>query len=287
MLYHAYEMTHAALRPYRSMALATRHMLQTPANPFADCPANRAIAAACEVFETVTKRYGKPEFGIEDVTIDGRPVPVIEEVVLSRPFGDLLHFKREPAALSKAQKKAPKVLLAAPMSGHYATLLRGTVRAMLADHDVYITDWTDAREVPLSLGHFDLDDYIEYLITFIQKIGPGANVVAVCQPGPAALAATAIMAADKDPMRPATLTLMGSPIDARKSPTTPNRLATSQPLDWFENNVIHNVPLPYPGVMRRVYPGFLQAHRLHDDEHGPACRRACEALRQPGQRRRR
>ena len=258
MLYHAYELTHAALRPYRSLAAVTRHALQAPGNPFADLPANRAVAAACEVFETVTKRYGKPEFGIDEVTIDGVRVPVREEIALERPFGALLHFIRDPDALPKAQRNAPKALLVAPMSGHYATLLRGTVQAMLKDHDVYITDWTDAREIPLTHGFFGLDDYIDYLIDFCHAIGPGANLVAVCQPGPAALAATAIMAAAKDPMRPATLTLMGSPIDTRKSPTTPNRLATSRPLEWFESNVVYNVPLPYPGVMRRVYPGFMQ-----------------------------
>ncbi|MEQ9122842.1 MAG: polyhydroxyalkanoate depolymerase [Alphaproteobacteria bacterium] len=195
---------------------------------------------------------------MDEVMVDGVAVPVREEIPVEKPFGSLLHFVRDPAALSKAQRNAPKALLVAPMSGHYATLLRGTVLAMLKDHDVYITDWTDAREVPLTEGFFGLDDYIGYLIDFVHAIGPGVNVVAVCQPGPAALAATAIMGAAKDPMRPATLTLMGSPIDARKSPTTPNRLATSRPLEWFESNVVYNVPLPYPGVMRRVYPGFMQ-----------------------------
>ncbi len=258
MLYQAYEMTHAALRPYRTMAAATRRMLQAPGNPFTDLPSNRALAAACEVFESVTKRYGKPEFGIDTVMIEGAPVPISEETILELPFGSLLHFVRDPAALPKSQLNAPKALLVAPMSGHYATLLRGTVEAMLKDHDVYITDWTDARDVPLSQGFFGLDDYIEYLITFCQTLGPDTHIVAVCQPGPAALAATAIMAAANDPMQPASLTLMGSPIDTRKSPTTPNQLATSRPLEWFEQNVVYNVPMPHPGVMRRVYPGFLQ-----------------------------
>ena len=258
MLYHAYEMTHAALRPYRNMAAATRQVLRAPGNPFADLPSNRALAAACEVFETVTKRYGKPEFGIDQVMVGDTPVPVEEEVTLRLPFGDLLHFKRDPDALPKAQANAPKALIVAPMSGHYATLLRGTVRAMLRDHDVYITDWTDAREVPLSAGFFDLDDYIDYLMQYCRALGPDVHILAVCQPGPAAIVATAIMAAAGDPMQPASLTLMGSPVDTRKSPTTPNRLATSKPLDWFEKNVVYNVPMPYPGVMRRVYPGFLQ-----------------------------
>ncbi len=258
MLYQAYELTHAALRPYRSMAAMTRRVLQTPGNPFGVWPSNRAIAAACEVFERVTRRYGKPEFGIDEVEVEGRRVGVTEENALELPFGNLLHFVREPGALPRSQKSAPKVLLIAPMSGHYATLLRGTVRAMLKDHDVYITDWTDARDIPLTAGFFGLDDFIDYIMQFVRQIGPGTHVMAVCQPGPAALAATAIMAAANDPLQPASLTVMGSPIDARKSPTTPNRLATSQPLEWFESNVVYNVPMPHPGVMRRVYPGFLQ-----------------------------
>lgn len=258
MLYHAYEMTHAALRPYRAAATATRRMLQAPTNPFTDLPGNRAMAAAFEVFEGVTKRYGKPAFGIDEVMIGDDYVPVTEETVTELPFCRLLRFKRDPAALPKSQQNAPKALLVAPMSGHYATLLRGTVRAMLKDHDVYITDWTDAREVPLGKGFFGLDDYIEYLIAFFKRLGPDLHVLAVCQPGPAALAATAILAESKDDGVPATLTIMGSPIDSRLSPTTPNVLATSRPLEWFEQNVIYNVPLPYPGMMRRVYPGFLQ-----------------------------
>lgn len=260
MLYHAYEMTRAALRPYRGIANTTRQMLQAPTNPFAMLPGNRAMAAACEVFEGVTKHYGKPEFGIDEVMVDGAiaPVSVREENAVELPFGNLLHFVRDPSGLPKAQQKAPKALIVAPMSGHYATLLRGTVRAMLRDHDVYITDWTDAREVPLTAGRFDLDDYIDYLMTFIRALGPDVHVLAVCQPGPAAIAATALLAAADDPAQPATLTLMGSPVDARKSPTVPNDLATSKPHEWFEENVVYNVPMIYPGAMRRVYPGFLQ-----------------------------
>lgn len=256
MLYQAYEMTHAALRPFRSMAETTRRMIQ--ANPLGEMPANKAVAAAFEVFETVTKRYGKPEFGIDHVTIDGTDVPVTEQIILDEPFCNLLRFRRDPNALPKKQLNAPKVLLAAPMSGHYATLLRGTVHAMLKDHDVYITDWKDAREVSLGAGFFNLDDYVSYLMKFYRELGPNLHVMAVCQPGPAALAATALLAEADDPMQPATLTIMGSPIDARLSPTTPNELATSRPLEWFEQNVVYNVPMPYPGMMRRVYPGFLQ-----------------------------
>ncbi len=258
MLYQAYELSHAAMRPYRGLAQATRKMLNAPGNPWRVMPGYKELSAACEVFEGLTKRYGKPDFGITDVMVGDVSVPVTEEIVQRLPFGSLLHFKRDPAALPKGQTNAPKALLVAPMSGHYATLLRGTVHAMLRDHDVYITDWHDARETPLANGFFDLDDYIEYLMTFIRTLGPGVNVIAVCQPGPAALAATAIMAAGNDPMQPATLTIMGSPIDSRLSPTVPNDLAVSKPYQWFEQNVIYNVPMSYPGVMRRVYPGFLQ-----------------------------
>jgi poly(3-hydroxybutyrate) depolymerase len=235
-------------------------MLQASTNPFALMPANRAMAAACEVFESVTKHYGKPDFGIDEVAVEGSsaPVPVTEVNALEMPFGNLLHFVRDQKALPKGQKKAPKVLIVAPMSGHYASLLRGTVRAMLSNHDVYITDWTDAREVPLTAGRFNLDDYVEYLMTFMRALGPDLHVMAVCQPGPAAIVATALLAEANDPAQPATLTLMGSPVDARKSPTVPNDLATSRELSWFEENVVYNVPLIYPGAMRRVYPGFLQ-----------------------------
>lgn len=260
MLYQAYEMTRAALRPYIGVANTTRQMLQAPSNPFALMPASRAIAAACEIFEGITKHYGKPDFGIDEILVKGaaKPVAVTAEIALELPFCNLLHFKRDAAALPKALKNAPTVLIVAPMSGHYASLLRGTVRAMLRDHDVYITDWTDAREVPLIHGRFDLDDYIDYLMTFMRELGPDLHVLAVCQPGPAVLAATAILAAANDPAQPASMILMGSPIDTRKSPTVPNDLATSRPLEWFEENVVYNVPVMYPGAMRRVYPGFLQ-----------------------------
>lgn len=258
MLYTAYELSHAAVRPYRNIATATRQFLQSTQNPYAEWPANRALAAACEVFESVTKRYGKPAFEINEVVIGKNVVPINEKFVMDHPFGRLLHFERDAAALPSNQKNAPKVLLVAPMSGHYATLLRGTVRAMLHEHDVFITDWIDAREVPLSEGYFNLDDYIGYLIEYCQKLGPNLHVLAVCQPGPAALAATAILSAANDPNVPASLTLMGSPIDTRKSPTIPNHLATSRDLDWFEQNVIYNVPVYYPGALRRVYPGFMQ-----------------------------
>ncbi len=257
MLYQTYQFHDDLVAPQREAARYALAMLTAQPWSFATKAAQHA-AALCEMITRFELSHVRPDFGIKKVQVGDRKVPVREEIALDLPFGNLLHFVREPAALPKSQENPPKALLVAPMSGHYATLLRGTVRAMLRDHDVYITDWTDAREVPLIAGKFALDDYIEYLITFIRAIGPDVHVVAVCQPGPAALAAAAIMAEDGDPLIPASLTLMGSPIDTRKSPTTPNELATSQPLDWFESNVIYNVPFGYPGYMRRVYPGFMQ-----------------------------
>jgi poly(3-hydroxybutyrate) depolymerase len=211
-----------------------------------------------EVFDRVTKQYVKPSFGIDTIDMAGHSVAVTEEVVHSLPFGELLHFRRDLNALPARRRSDPTVLIVAPLSGHYATLLRGTVTALLPDHEVYITDWRDAREVPLSVGGFDLDDYIDYVIGFIQHLGNDVHVIAVCQPGPAVVAATALMSAVDDPCVPSSVTLMGSPIDTRMSPTKPNELAMSKPLTWFESHVIMSVPFPNPGFMRRVYPGFLQ-----------------------------
>jgi len=255
MLYHAYEMTHAALAPMRQMARFGREALQSPANPLAESYGARVSAAGLDMFIKATQRYAKPEFGLESTLVDGVEVPVSEEVALSLPFCDLLHFKRETTV------KQQKLLIIAPLSGHYATLLRGTVKQMLPDFDIYITDWVDGRDVPLSMGGFDLDDYTDYLIQFCQKLGEdGARpaVLAVCQPGVPMLVAAALMAADGAKHRPASLTLMGSPIDTTINPKTPNELATSKPLSWFEHNVIKRVPWPNAGFMRRVYPGFLQ-----------------------------
>jgi poly(3-hydroxybutyrate) depolymerase len=259
VLYHAYEMTHAAVTPFRAAAQMGAQALRNPGNPMSATLGFRATAAAFEMFVNATRRYGKPEFGIESVEISGETAPLVEEVVLRKPFCNLLRFRRK-GALAEARND-PKVLMLAPMSGHFATLLRGTVEAMAPEHDVYITDWIDARNVPLSQGRFDLDDYIDYLIefcAFLSADGERPAVMGVCQPGVPALAATALMAADKAPHRPASLVLMGSPIDTRVSPTEPNVLATTRPLSWFEKNVITTVPFPNPGFMRRVYPGFLQ-----------------------------
>jgi len=212
----------------------------------------RTLAASYELFSEMTQYHGKPAFGLHETVVDGKTVSVTEESVHDLPFGQLKHFKRD------TQKQDPKLLIVAPMSGHFATLLRGTVEAMLPDHDVYITDWIDASSVPLSDGGFDLDDYIDYVRAFLAVLGPNANVLAVCQPGVPVLASIALMSEDNDPNVPATMTLMGSPIDTRRHPTVPCKLATDHSLSWFEKTVIHSVPVVYPGAFRRVYPGFLQ-----------------------------
>ncbi len=256
MLYHAYEMTHAAVQPLRLQSDALRRFYRSAFNPVAYTPVGKAVAAACEVFENVTRRYRKPDWGITETNIFGLPVAVHPEVVHSKLFCDLLHFRRAEERAGK--RYDPKVLIVAPLSGHYATLLRGTVQAMIPEHDVYVTDWRDARLVPLMYGGFDLDDFIDYVIEFLQFIGPNTHVIAVCQPSVPVLAAVAAMAAAEDPMQPASMTLMGGPIDTRRNPTAVNELAASRPLSWFEQSVIHTVPLPNPGAMRRVYPGFIQ-----------------------------
>ena len=264
MLYSMMELSRAALLPWRAAANVTRRTLRNPLNPASETLPGRTAAAAADVFESLTRHYGKPQWGVSPVDVDGHPVAVDIETVWSKPFGRLLHFKRDRAQLAKARGmkareiRDPKVLLVAPMSGHYATLLRGTVEAFLPDAEVYITDWADARYVPVLEGRFDLDTYVQYVREMITAAGPDAHVVAVCQPGPPTLAAIALMAEDEDPMRPASMTFMGSPIDARKSPTVPNTLAEERPYSWFRDNLIYTVPVVYPGAMRRVYPGFLQ-----------------------------
>ncbi|QPH55283.1 polyhydroxyalkanoate depolymerase [Pontivivens ytuae] len=256
MLYHAYEFTHAAISPMRQAARMGQELMTSPFNPLAETYQARATAAACEMFINATRRYGKPTFGIEMVDVGNASSPVVEEVVLELPFCNLLHFEKP-----EVDADQPKVLIVAPMSGHYATLLRGTVKQMLPGHDVYITDWIDARDVPLTAGRFDLDDYADYVIEFCQHLasdGERPAVLAVCQPGVPVLAAASLMAERKDPARPSSITLMGSPIDVTQNPKQPNELATSRPLSWFENNVIVTVPWPNKGFLRRVYPGFLQ-----------------------------
>lgn len=262
MLYTLYELGHAAVAPLRGLNSLTRAALVSPYNLASQTFAARTMTAATEVFEGLTRRYNKPEWGLDDPVIGDDVVPVVPKSVWSDTWCDLVHFERDPAALKAARGGQagddPKVLIVAPMSGHFATLLRGTVQGFLADHDVYITDWTNARLVPVGEGRFGFDDYVEYVRRMITHLGPQTHVVAVCQPGPAVLSTVALMAEDDDPCRPATMTFMGSPIDARQSPTEPNRLAEERPLKWFKNNMVHTVPAPYGGMYRRVYPGFLQ-----------------------------
>ncbi|MBB3911061.1 polyhydroxyalkanoate depolymerase [Sphingomonas desiccabilis] len=256
MLYDAYEFQRSMLAGASAMANFGAGLLQNPANPFSYFGGGPVLASALEVFAHAAAPRGKPAFGITRTVVDGRDVEVREEIVLRKPFGQLKHFVREGVT------GGPKLLIVAPMSGHYATLLRDTVRRMLVSADVYITDWRDAKLVPLSDGRFDLDDYIDYLTDFLAAIGaegdPRAHVLAVCQPSVPAYAATAAMGRDRHPNRPYTLSMMGGPIDTREAPTAVNTLATERPHAWFEQNVIATVPMTYPGAGRRVYPGFLQ-----------------------------
>lgn len=255
MYYQLYELHHAALQPARAYADAVRLFYSHPLNPAAGTAWGRSIAAAAEVFERTTRRYGKPEFSIRETVVDGKPAAVREKVVWSRPFCKLIHFERD---LPAGRRPDVKLLMVAPLSGHYATLLRGTVEAMLPFADIYITDWVDARMVPLSGGRFDLDDYIDYLLDMFRLLGPGASVMAVCQPSVPVLAAVSLMEARGDRNLPASMILMGGPIDTRRNPTAVNRLAEEQGLDWFRDNAIMQVPWSNPGFQRRVYPGFLQ-----------------------------
>ena len=253
MLYSAYEFQRALLNSASAWASIGAEMLSNPSLPAGYMGFGPVVASALEVFAHASASRGKPEFGIVAVAVDGKPDPVEETVVLEKPFGGLRHFRR-----AGLPKDAPRLLIVAPMSGHYATLLRGTVERMLQSCEVWITDWADARLVPLSEGAFDLDDYIDYVIEFLEFIGPGTHVIAVCQPSVPALAAAAIMAREGNPARPRTLTMMGGPIDTREAPTEVNDVAKSRPIEWFEHNVIATVPMHYPGSGRRVYPGFLQ-----------------------------
>lgn len=257
--YQLYEMAHLAVAPARAMADATRMMFKNPVNPMAHTIVGRNIAASAELFERLTRRYGKPEFGLEQVSINGKFYPVRENIVWEKPFCRLVHFQRDiPAATD-----SPVLLIVAPLSGHYATLLRGTVEAFLPHFDVYITDWTDARLVPLSEGLFDLDDYIDYLIDILHHLKHAAgerpvHSIGVCQPSVPLLAAVSLMSENADNAVPASMTLMGGPIDTRRSPTMVNTVAMERGLDWFHRNCIISVPFPYPGVGRHVYPGFFQ-----------------------------
>jgi poly(3-hydroxybutyrate) depolymerase len=252
MLYDAYELQRSWLAGASAFANASAEFWSNPSNPFAYFGGGPVMASALEVFAHAAAPRGKPEFGLDATVVKGRKVVVEEEIVLRKPFGQLKRFRREGV------EDGQKLLIVAPMSGHYATLLRGTVERMLPNHDVYITDWRDAKLAPLEEGSFDLDDYVDYLIEYLEAIGPGAHMLAVCQPSVPCYVAACLMAAGKHPCRPKTLTMMGGPIDTREAPTAVNTLATQRPHAWFQQNVIATVPFTYPGAGRKVYPGFLQ-----------------------------
>lgn len=251
-LYTVYEMQRTAMHPVKMMASYGRHFHGSSLNPLAYTKYGRKMAAGFELLERLTHNYPKPEFGIKHVKIGSRTVDVKEKIIKKKTFCNLLHFKKD------IKKKQPKLLIVAPMSGHFATLLRGTVHDLLPFVDVYITDWLDAKEIPLSKGHFDLDDYIEYVMEFIKVMGKNTHVMAVCQPSVPVMAAASLMATDENPYAPASMTLIGGPIDVRKNPTEVNKVATERPDIWFERNVITRVPFNYAGFMRKVYPGFVQ-----------------------------
>lgn len=283
MLYSLHELAYHSAMPFRFGAQLAREFWSSPFNLASDTAIGRTAYASAELFEGLTRRYGKPAWRLEVVTVADRPVRTTEEVVWTSAWCRLVRFVRNPEDLERAGKPAdgPAVLIVAPLSGHYATLLRGTVETFLADHDVYVTDWVNARQVPMLEGRFDFFDYIDHVRDMLSAIGPGTHVVGVCQPGPPVLAAAAMMAEDEDPCRPASMTFMGSPIDARLSPTVTNQLAEAKPFTWFRSNMIHTVPWPYPGFGRRVYPGFVQLYSfmsMNEEKHLDAHRRYFQNL---------
>lgn len=252
MLYQFNELRKVALAPLRSAAQFQQQLLRSPLNPIADSPPSRMLAAACEWFEETTAHHSKPPFAITQVAVNGQVAKIEEEIHCRKPFCQLKHFNKD------LQLDQPKLLLVAPLSGHFASLLRGTVKGLLADNDVYITDWRDSRDIPLTEGIFDLDDYIDYIREYLHYLGPNTHVVAVCQPGVPVMAAVALMAEAGDPATPMSMTLIGSPIDTRRHMTVPARFAKDHPIAWFEHVAIHRVSPIYAGAMRRVYPGFMQ-----------------------------
>ena len=277
MLYALHEYTYYTTSPLRSFANLSRDFWGSKANPASDTPLGRTLFASSQLFSTVTRRYGKPEWGFDSIEINGKTIRVHRIEDWASPWCKLIRFERDASDLRRAgnRKPAPAVLIVAPLSGHYATLLRGTVQQFLQDHDVYITDWTNARQVSVLEGRFEFYTYMDHIIEMLHAIGSRCHVVAVCQPGPPVLAAAAHMSAHKDPLRPASMTFMGSPIDARFNPTVTNHLANEKPFTWFKSNMIHTVPAPYPGLGRRVYPGFVQLYSFmsmnearHKDAHG-------------------
>jgi len=259
MLYQLYETQRALMAPFAEFASASSKLYNHPLSPFAHTPMAQRISAGFDLIHRLAKEYEKPQFEITSAVVDGTQVAVQEQVALAKPFCRLLRFKRftDDAPVLAHMKAQPTVLVVAPLSGHHATLLRDTVKSLLQDHKVYITDWTDARMVPVEDGPFHLDDYVEYVQEFIRHIGHDVHVISVCQPTVPVLAAISLMAS-RGERTPQTMTMMGGPIDARKSPTAVNNLAMNKSYEWFENNVIYRVPPNYPGATRRVYPGFLQ-----------------------------
>lgn len=253
MLYQLHEFQHQVFSPLRLVAKALRHTYTHPWMPLAYTRLGRTVAAGAELVERSTRRFDKPNFNLPVTVVDGETVAVTEQVVLATPFCNLLHFQRDVIG-----RKDPKVLVVAPMSGHFATLLRGTVETLLHEHDVYITDWVDPRHVPLSQGNFTLDDYMDLVTRLLSFLGPDTHILAVCQPSVPVLAAVSLMAAEDHPCQPRSMTLMGGPVDTRINPTKVNEMATKKPFSWFEKAVIHTVPMNHAGRGRRVYPGFLQ-----------------------------
>ena len=258
MLYQLHEMNRTLLSPLIQWAEASSKLFTSPVSLLAHSPFSQRIAAGYELMFRLGKQYEKPEFGITTIEVDGISVDITEEIVINKPFCSLRHFRKDLSGTTLSKVKHPKVLLVAPLSGHHATLLRDTVRGLLPNHDVYITDWTDARMVPLDKGAFHLHDYIYYVQEFIRHLSPDLHVISVCQPTVPVLAAISLMASDGEKIMPKSMVMMGGPIDPRKSPTQVNDLATDKPFSWFENTVIYSVPSNHPGVGRKVYPGFLQ-----------------------------
>ena len=258
MLYQLHEWQRRLLTPLSSWAQATSQLFSNPYSPLSYTIYSRRLAASYDLLYRLGKHYEKPEFGIRATTVDGVEVPVNQVVACEKAFCRLLHFERDLSELPQSRPRDPRVLIVAPLSGHHSTLLRDTVRTLLPTHDLYVTDWTNARMVPLSKGPFHLDDYVDYVIEFLDLIGPGSHVISVCQPTVPVLGAVSLMASRGDAALPRSMTMMGGPIDTRRNPTQVNALAKRKSLDWFRNTVIFKVPSTYPGYLREVYPGFLQ-----------------------------
>jgi poly(3-hydroxybutyrate) depolymerase len=283
MLYVLHEAAYRTAAPFSLAAHWVRDFWGSPLNPAGDTGLGRNLHASADLLANLTRRYGKPAWNISHVMVNGHRIPVTCETVWESPWVKVRRFRRDPDALREAgaNTESPAVLLVAPLSGHFATLLRGTVQTFLTDHDVMVTDWSNARDVSIVEGRFGFHDYIDTIIDILGEIGRRAHVVAVCQPGPAVLAATALMSEAGDPLTPASLTLMGSPIDARYSPTVTNKLAEERPFAWFKSNMIYTVPWPYAGAVRRVYPGFVQLYSfisMNAAAHQEAHRRYFEDL---------